>query len=71
MHQFHELNMRVIGELPALREKHPNQWVYMYMEGILAVGSSLEEVLEEIRRHNINMSSVIVEYIADDTVQIL
>lgn len=72
MDRFHELNMRVVTEFPALREKYPNQWVCMDMENILVVGSSQEEVLDEIRRRNIDMSGAIVEYIDDeDTIYIL
>ena len=66
MEEFHELNMRIVAEFPALREKYPNQWVCMDMEGILVVGPSQEEVLEEVRRRNIDMSGAIVEYIDDE-----
>ena len=72
MDEFHELNMRVVAEFPALREKYPNRWVCMNMEEVLVVGSSQEEVIEEVRRRNIDMSGAIVEYIDDeDTVLIL
>ena len=66
MEEFHELNMRIVAEFPALREKYPNQWVCMDMERILVVGSSQEEVLEEVRRRNIDVSGTIVEYIDDE-----
>lgn len=72
MNEFHELNMRVVAEFPVLREKYPNHWVCMDKENILVVGHSQEEVLEEIRRRNIDMSRSVVEYIdAEDTVLIL
>ncbi len=72
MDQFHDLNMRVVAEFPALRKIYPNQWVCMDMKEILVVGASQEEVLDEVQRRNIDISGAIVEYIDDeDTVLIL
>ena len=72
MDEFHKLNLRLAAAYPELQDKHPDQWICMDKEGVVATGGSLEEIMETVHRMNFDMSEVIFEYIsADDNVVIV
>ena len=60
--EFHELRARMVEEHGRLIEKYPGKWVAMGKDGVLAVGESKREVLDEIENRGIRRSAAVVEF---------
>ena len=66
MREYHELVVRMRSEYAELIEMYPNRWVAMGKNGVLAVGTSMNEVLEEIERQGVDSGEAVVEFLDTD-----
>ena len=64
--EFERPRVRTAEEYDLLLEKHPDRWVAMGEDGLLAVGDSEEDVYEAIVKQGLHRPVVVVEYL--DTV---
>ena len=48
MGEYHQIVARMKKERLRLVERHPDKWVAMGKEGVIAVGDSMDEVLREV-----------------------
>ena len=63
MREFHELFVRMRSEQADLMSKYPNKWVAMGRDGVLAVGDSMDEVLDEVDRQDVDRGETVVEFL--------
>ena len=63
MDAFHNLRLLLYTEYPQLKKNYPNQWVAINETGVLASGDSQREVMNALRKSNIDTSDVALEYI--------
>lgn len=66
MHEFHEIVKRMDDERACLTEKHPDRWVAMGSQGVLAIGDSMEEVLAQVERQGLRGADVVIELLDTD-----
>ena len=66
MNEYHEIVARMRRERSNLVEKHPDKWVAMGREGVLAVGDSMDEVLWEVEARGLNGADVVIEFLDTD-----
>ena len=66
MDEYHEIVARMRKERPSLVERHPDKWVAMGQEGVLAVGDSIDKVLREVESRGLNGSDVVIEFLDTD-----
>ena len=64
--EFHEIVIRMDKEHASLMEKHPDKWVAMGKDGVLAVGDSMEDVFAEVESAGLNGSEFEVEFLDSD-----
>ncbi len=57
---------RMWAERAALTKAHPNRWVAMGRDGVLAVGDSMDEVLEEVESQGIRGGDIVIEFLDTD-----
>ena len=57
---------RMWAERAALMKAHPNRWVAMGRDGVLAVGDSMDEVLEEVESQGIRGGDIVIEFLDTD-----
>ena len=69
--EFHKLRARMIEEHSRLIDKYPDKWVAMGKDGMLAVGESKREVLDEIEIRGIRRSSAVVEFMDTDPAELI
>ena len=69
--EFHKLRARMIEEHSRLIEKYPGKWVAMGKDGVLTVGESKREVLDEIEIRGIRRSSAVVEFMNTDPAEFI
>ena len=55
-----------LAEYDLLLEKHPDRWVAMGMDGLLAEGDSEEDVYQAVVNQGLHRSDVVVEYLDTD-----
>ena len=60
---FREAACRFIEIRAQLTEEHPNKWIAMGKDGVIAVGDSIEEVVAVTRAKGINTADVTIEYL--------
>ena len=63
MREYHMVVVRMRAERADLIEKYPDRWVAMGRGGVLAVGDSMNEVLEEVERLGIDSGEIAVEFL--------
>ena len=63
MDEFHQCVVRMDNERAALLEKHPDKWVAMGKDGLLAVGSSIDDVLVEIDDRGMRDAEMLIEFL--------
>ena len=47
-------------------EKYPDKWVALAMDGVVAIGDSKNDVLDEVERLGVRRRDVVVEYLETD-----
>ncbi len=57
---------RMWAERTALTEAHPNRWVAMGKDGVLAIGDSIDEVLEEAESQGARGGDTVIEFLDTD-----
>ena len=63
MDEYHQIVARMRKECPSLVERHPDKWVAMGQEGVLAVGDSMDEVLREVEGRGLHGADVVIEFL--------
>ena len=63
MAEFRQVHQRMDQERKTLTAKHPNKWVLMCKDGLLAVGDTSEEVRNFAESKGLRNPKVIVEYL--------
>ncbi len=66
MREYDEVWMRMQAEHAALMEKYPDKWVAMGKEGLVSVGDSMEEVLEDVESRGIQEEGLVIEFLETD-----
>ncbi len=66
MDEYHQIVARMRKEYPSLVERHPDKWVAMGKDGVLAVGDSIDEVLKEVEGRGLHGTDVVVEFLDTD-----
>ena len=64
--EFERLRVRMAEEYGLLLDKHPDRWVAMGKDGLLAVGDSEDEVSRAVAEQGIRRSDVVVEFLDTD-----
>ena len=64
--EFQQLRIRMSEEHTALIEQHPDRWVAVGLDGLLAVGDSEDEIFKAIDDKGIPRSNVLVEFLDTD-----
>ena len=60
--EYHEIVVRMRAEQAELLKKHTDRWIAMGRHGVLAVGDSMKEVLEEAERQGVDSGDTVVEF---------
>ena len=63
MDEYHQIVTRMRKECPSLVERHPDKWVAMGQEGVVAVGDSMNEVFREVEARGLNGADVVIEFL--------
>ena len=66
MDEYHEIVARMSKERPSLVKRHPDKWVAMGKEGVIAVGDSMDEVLREVEGRGLHGADVVIEFLDTD-----
>ena len=64
--EYREIVVRMRKERPNLLERHPDKWVAMGQEEVLAVGDSMDEVLSEVEGRGLHGADVVIEFMDTD-----
>ena len=64
--EYQEIVARMHQERPLLAEQHPDKWIAMGLDGVLAVGESMEAVLTVVERKGLNGGDVVIELLDSD-----
>ena len=64
--EFAKISSRLRSEWASLMEEYPDKWIAMGKEGVLAVGDSMNSVLEEVESQGVREADVIVEFLDTD-----
>lgn len=59
MREYRELHLRLIREVPSLKEQYPDKWVGMGPGDLLVIGNSLEEALAQLDEKGVRRDSAI------------
>lgn len=63
MAEFHNAAARMRRERPTLMNDHPNNWVAMGPDGVLAIGHSFDSVLEELDSRGESESEFVIDFL--------
>ena len=66
MQEYHEIVERMRNERAALMEAHPNQWVAMGKDGVVAIGDSIDAVIEDAEAQGLRGSDRVIEFLDTD-----
>ncbi len=66
MDEYREIVARMRKERSDLLKRHPDKWVAMGQEGVLAVGESMDEVLSEVEGRGLHGADVVIEFMDTD-----
>ena len=64
--RFDKILDRMSRERVTLTEKHPGKWVVMGEDGIVALGDSLGQVVDEAHRRGLRGSDLAIEFLDPD-----
>ena len=64
--EFHEVVLCMDKERITLMGKHPNKWVAVGKDGVLAVRDSMEEVFAAVESADLRVSEFVVEFLDTD-----
>ena len=64
--EFAKISSRLRSEWASLMKKYPDKWIAMGKEGVLAVGDSMNSVLEDVESQGVRGADVIVEFLDTD-----
>ena len=64
--EYREIVLRMRKEHSSLLVRHPDKWVAMGQEGVLAVGDSMNEVLSEVEGRGLHGADVVIEFMDTD-----
>ena len=59
MDEYHQIVARMRKERSSLVERHPDKWVAMGREGVVAIGDSIDKVLREVEARGLNGADVV------------
>ena len=71
LREFRRLVDRLWQEKPSLLQQYPDKWVAMSLNGVVAVGDSIEYVLDETERRGIPRKDVVLEYMDTDPMDLI
>ena len=63
MREYREIVARMRSERSALTEQYPDRWIAMGRDGLLAVGDSMDEVLDEVESRGLCGGDVVIEFL--------
>ncbi len=66
MREYHEIVERMRAERAVLTRKHPGRWAAMGKDGVLAIGNSMDEVLDSIESRGMRGADVVIEFLDTD-----
>ena len=64
--EYRHIVKRMRSERASLMEKYPDMWVAMGKEGVLAIGNSMDDVLEKVESQGYRGSEVVIEFLDTD-----
>ena len=64
--EFAKISSRLRSEWASLMEEYPDKWIAMGKEGVLAVGDSMDAVLEDVESQGYRGSEVAIEFLDTD-----
>ena len=66
MDEFHSAASRMRRERPTLMNDHPNKWVAMGPDGVLAIGHSFDSVLVELDSRRETGTEFVIDFLNTD-----
>ena len=66
MDEYQGIILRMRKERPRLASIHPDKWVAMGREGLLAVGDSADQVLAQVEAKGVRGGDVVIEFMDTD-----
>ncbi len=66
MREYEKIADRMLSEWDSLMEKYPDKWVAMGKEGLVSVGDSMEEVIEDVESQGVPEKDVVIEFLDTD-----
>ena len=63
MREYREIVARMRAERAALTERYPDRWVAMGRDGVIAVGDSMDQVLDEVESRGLCGGDVAIEFL--------
>ncbi len=66
MQEYHEIVVRMRNERASLMEEHPNRWVAMGKDGVVAIGDSIDSVIEDANAQGLRGSDRVIELLDTD-----
>ena len=66
MREYHEIVIRMRNERASLMEEHPNRWVAMGKDGVVAIGDSIDAVIEDANAQGLRGSDRVIELLDTD-----
>ncbi len=70
LREFRQMVDRLWREKPSLLHKYPDKWVAMGLDGVVAVGDSMDAVLEEAENRGLR-KKVVVEFMDTDPPELI
>jgi hypothetical protein len=64
--EYHKIVVRMRNERASLMEEHPNRWVAMGREGVVAIGDSIDAVIEDAKAQGLQGSDLVIEFLDTD-----
>ena len=66
LREYRVIVERMWAERAALTEAHPNQWVAMGKDGVVAIGDSIDAVIEDAAAKGLRGSDLVIEFLDTD-----
>ena len=61
--EYSEIVARMRSERASLMEEYPDRWIAIGKDGVLAVGDSMDSVLEKVESQGIQGADVVIEFL--------
>ena len=71
LREFRQAFVRMDEERAQLTAKHPYKWVVMGTDGVLAIGDTMEQVLEEIKDGGKRPQNVFIDFMDPDPPELI